>query len=81
MVEENRHDESVIASLKSNLEFMLEDNEQLQQQMAEKLNEINEIARKEGINITTTTNTINITGDNNTTVQGANVQGNINITR
>ena len=81
LIEENQHDESTIESLKSNLEFMLEDNQELQQQLSQKLKEIQEISQREGIKITTTTNTINITGDNNTTIQGVSSKGDINITR
>jgi len=79
LIEKNEHDDETIKSLQANLEFMLEDNEELQQQLAEKLKEIDTVMKKEGVNITTKTNTINITGDNNTAVQGIEGKGDINI--
>lgn len=78
-IEENKHTDDTIKSLQANLEFMLEDNEELQRQLSEKLKEIETVMKKEGVSITTKTNTMNITGDNNTAIQGIEGKGDINI--
>jgi len=71
--------EQNIAALQSQLEFMLEDNHELQRQLAEKLAGIHELLKKEGIPLPAKTNTINISGERNIALQDINTQGNITI--
>ncbi len=78
-VKKGEADKKTIPSLKSNLEFVLEDDENLQKQLAEKLKEIHEKMEQEGIPVVTKTNTMNISGDGNIGIQDFNASGNVNI--
>ena len=78
MIERLEANEEVINQLKTNLDDLLYDNEQLQKELEEKVKEVNEAMAKAGINITKT-NTMNINGDNNIGIQDVSGGGNINI--
>jgi hypothetical protein len=80
-IEADQNTEANVNSIKANLEFVLEDNQALQAQLAEKLKELEQLMQKEGMPLPSKTNTQNITGDNNISFQDINTQGNINITR
>ncbi len=73
--------EEDVNSIKSNLEFVLEDNEQLQQQLDGKLKEVQKVAAKEGVSIVTKTNTMNVTGNNNISIQDVSSGGDFTIGR
>lgn len=79
LIEENKHTDETVRSLQSNLEFLLEDNRELQEQLSARLREIDTVMKQEGMSIVTKTNTMNITGDNNTAIQGIEGKGDINI--
>ncbi len=49
LIEQNKHNESTIAGLEANLEFILEDNEDLQKQLAEKVKEVELLMEKAGV--------------------------------
>lgn len=80
-IEANQQVEDNVNSIKANLEFVLEDNQALQSQLAAKLEELQNLMQKEGIPMPSKTNTMNITGNENIGFQDINAQGNINITR
>lgn len=73
--------EDDVNSIKANLEFQLEDNEELQQELSGKLEEVKQVAAREGVTIVTKTNTMNVTGDGNISLQDINSGGNISIGR
>lgn len=64
LIEQQKADAATIEGLKSNLEFVLEDNEELQKELAEKVKELDSVLKKVGVNITKT-NTATVTGDGN----------------
>mgnify|MGYP001031530899 CR=1 FL=1 len=68
-------------SIKSKLEFVLEDNEELQKQLAAKLEDVQKVADREGVTMVTKTNTMNVTGNNNISLQDIDSDGNISIGR
>ncbi len=70
-----------INSIKNKLEFVLEDDEELQKQLAEKLEEVKKVADREGVQMVTKTNTMNVTGNNNISLQDIDSNGNISIGR
>ncbi len=72
LIEQNKHSDDTINTLKANLEFMLEDNDELQKQLADKVGEVTKLAEKEGIKNVTKYNTMTVTGDGNTTLQDIN---------
>jgi len=72
LIEQNKHNEATIAGLQANLEFILEDNEDLQKQLAEKLKEVEQLMKKEGIQSITKTNTMTTIGDGNINLQDIN---------
>lgn len=78
-VERGEITEDDVKSIESNLEFMLEDNEALQQELAAKVGEVQKVAAREGVSIVTKTNTMNVTGNNNISLQDLNSSGNITI--
>lgn len=80
-IEENKNLEANVNSIKSNLEFVLEDNQALQSQLAAKLEELQGIMKQEGIPLATKTNTMNVSGNENISFQDISTQGNISITR
>jgi len=80
-IEADQNIEANVNSIKANLEFVLEDNQALQAQLAEKLKELEQLMQKEGIPMPTKTNTMTITGNENIGFQDINTQGNITITR
>lgn len=71
--------EEDVNSIKSQLEFVLEDNVELQKQLAAKLEEVQKVADREGVSIITKTNTQTVTGNNNISLQDINSGGNISI--
>jgi hypothetical protein len=68
LIEQNKHNEGTIAGVEANLEFILEDNEDLQKQLAEKIKEVEELMKKEGIDNSVKTNTINVSNSTNTKI-------------
>ena len=78
-VERGEITEADVNSIKANLEFVLEDNEELQKQLASKLEEVKKVADREGVSIITKTNTMNVSGNNNISLQDINSGGNISI--
>jgi hypothetical protein len=80
-IEVNQNVEENVNSIQSNLEFVLEDNKELQRQLAEKLEELQQLMQKEGIPMATKTNTMSITGNENISLQDINTQGNISISK
>jgi len=63
LIEQNKHSDDTINTLKANLEFMLEDNDELQKQLADKVGEVTKLAEKEGIKNVTKYIDISIKGD------------------
>jgi hypothetical protein len=80
-IEENQNLEDNVNSIKANLEFVLEDNQALQSQLAAKLEELQGVMKQEGIQLVTKTNTMNVSGNENISFQDISTQGNISITR
>ncbi len=78
-IERDEFTEEDATSIKSKLEFVLEDDDELQQELKSKLDEVEKVAAKEGVTIVTKTNTMNITGNNNISLQDINSGGNITI--
>ena len=78
-IEEDNYDEKTVSGFEANLEFILEDNEQLQKELAEKIKQLEEVMAKEGISITTKANKMNVTGNQNISIQDVSSNGNINI--
>jgi len=78
-VENGEITEEEVNSIKANLEFMLEDNEELQKQLASKLEDVKKVADREGVSIITKTNTMNVSGNNNISLQDINSGGNLSI--
>lgn len=63
LIEQQKADAVTIAGLKANLELMLDGNEELQKELAEKVKEVDLLLKQAGVQ-TTKTNTINATGNN-----------------
>ena len=80
-IEENNFTEETVAGLEANLEYILEDNKSLQNELAKKLKEFEELMTKEGVTMPTKTNTMNVTGNDNISFQDVASKGNINITK
>lgn len=80
-VESGEISEEDVNGIKNKLEFVLEDDEALQQQLAAKLEEVQKVADREGVSIITKTNTMNVTGNNNISLQDIDSDGNISIGR
>jgi hypothetical protein len=80
-IEENQNLEDNVNSIKANLEFVLEDNQALQSQLAAKLEELQGVMKQEGIQLVTKTNTMNVSGNENISFQDISTQGNISISR
>ena len=79
-IEEGKADEKTLAGFEAHLEFILEDNEQLQKELAGKIKQLEEVMAKEGISIVHKTNTMNITGADSKGLQDVNSrQGDVNI--
>lgn len=79
--EQDELSEAEVNSIKTKLEFVLEDNEALQKQLAAKLEEVKKVADREGVSIITKTNTMNVSGNSNISMQDINSGGNISIGR
>ncbi len=63
LIEQQKADADTIAGLKANLEFMLDGNDELQKELAEKVKEVDLLLKQSGIQMTKI-NTINATGNN-----------------
>ncbi len=63
LIEQNKHNEGTIAGLEANLEFILEDNKDLQTQLAEKVKEVELLMDKAGVQAITKNNNIRIKGN------------------
>jgi len=79
-IERNQQVEESVNSIKANLEFVLEGNQALQDQLAAKLEELQALMKKENVQMPKT-NTMTITGNENIGFQDITTQGNITITR
>ncbi|MBE0637073.1 MAG: hypothetical protein IH598_00965 [Bacteroidales bacterium] len=79
-IEQNQQVEESVNSIKANLEFVLEGNQALQNQLAAKLEELQALMKKENVQMPKT-NTMTITGNENIGFQDITTQGNISITR
>ncbi len=62
LIEQNQHSEDTIIGLKANLETVLEDNDVLQNELAEKLKEIEKLMKENGVKNVTKTNTVIVSG-------------------
>lgn len=71
LIEQQKADAETIAGLKSNLEFVLDGNDELQKELAEKVKEVDLLLKQAGVQ-TTKTNSINITGNSNKVYQDIN---------
>lgn len=78
-VESGEITEEDVNSIKANLEYVLEDNEELQKELSAKVGEVQKVAAREGVSIVTKTNTMNVTGNDNISLQDINSGGNISI--
>jgi len=78
-VESGEVSDEDVNSIKNKLEFILEDDEELQKELTEKLDEVKKVADREGVQIVTKTNTMNVSGNNNISLQDINSGGNISI--
>jgi len=63
LIEQQKADAETITALKANLEFMLDGNDELQKELAEKVKEVDLLLKQAGTQITKT-NSINATGNN-----------------
>ena len=68
LFQQNKQSEETITELKSNLKYEIEGNEDLQKQLAEKLNEIEKLMKDNNVQ-STVSNKISIKGDNNKAYQ------------
>ena len=78
-VESGEISEAEVNSLKATLGLALKDNEELQQQLSSKLEEVKKVADQQGVSMVTKNNTQNITGNNNIALQDIDTNGNITI--
>ena len=69
LIEKGEYNDETIAGLKANLEYILEDNDELQQQLAKKVKKVNMDMEKAGVNVIHKTNTMNISGNANVNIQ------------
>ena len=72
LIEQNQHSEDTIVGLEANLEAVLEDNEGLQMELAEKLKEIEKVMKENGVKNVTKTNTVTVSGTGHITVVDTN---------
>jgi len=77
IVLQNKHNGELIAGLLANLEFLLEGNEALQNQLTEKLKELDLLMKQAGFSTITKKNMANIFGDANIVAQD--IKGNLPI--
>ncbi len=71
LIEQQKADEQTINDLKSDIRSLVEDNEDLQKDLAEKVKEVDLFLKQSGEQ-TSKTSTINITGNNNKVYQDIN---------
>jgi len=69
LVEQKKYDQETIAALKANLGMYLEDNEDLQKQLAEKVKAVDELMKQAGVGSITKTNTMTLSGNGNIGLQ------------
>ncbi len=81
LIEQNKYNEETIIGLKANLEFILEDNEDLQKQLSEKLKKVELLMEKTDVQKIIKTNTISITGNANIALQDITSNGNFIINK
>jgi len=81
LIEQNRYNDSTIAGLEANLEFILEDNEDLQKQLAEKIREVELLMKNAGIQNISNANRINNTGNSNKIMNDIMISGNFSINK
>lgn len=82
LIEENNANQDTIAGLKANLEFILEDNEQLSKQLEQKLQELEKVYKTQLPTNSKTNNTSKIgeNSNNNIVIQNINSGKDSNIT-
>ena len=68
LIQQNKYSKETIIGFTANLETILEDNEDLQKQLAERLMEIERLMLENGVQ-STVSNTIIVTGNNNKNIQ------------
>lgn len=66
LIEKEKVDEELINQVKTNLDDLLYENEDLQKQLAEKIEEIQLLMKQEGVANTNKTNIINVNNSSNT---------------
>lgn len=71
LIKQQEADAETIAGLKSNLEFVLDGNDELQKELAEKVKDLELLLKQAGVQ-TNKTNTANITGNSNKVYQDIN---------
>ncbi len=80
-IEQNQNIEANVNSITASLEFVLEGNEQLQNELAAKIAELQRMMKKEGISMPTATNTTNTAYNRKIGDHGNPPQNSIIITR
>lgn len=78
-IEEGDDSTENLTAFEAQLEFILDDNENLQKELAEKVQQIQQLMVREGISIKTISNTMNVSGDHNISIQDVDSKGDINI--
>jgi hypothetical protein len=78
-IEQGKITEEDVIILKAKLEDKLEDNEELQRQLTAKIKEVEAVAKQENVPMPGKTNTMNVTGNSNISLQDINSGGNISI--
>ena len=68
LLEQNKHNEDTIAGLKANLEFILEDNKDLQKQLAEKVKEVELLMKENGVDNSVKISTVNVSNSTDTKI-------------
>ena len=71
LIQQNNHSKETIIELQNNLKYEIEDNEDLQKELAEKIKEIERLMMEKGVQ-STVSNTITDTGNNNKNFQDIN---------
>ncbi|MEA2042680.1 MAG: hypothetical protein U9N85_09035 [Bacteroidota bacterium] len=77
LIQKAEANEETIKQLQTNLDDLLYDNEEYQKQLAEMVEEVKKQADKAGVKNVTKTNTMNVTGNSNISIQDS--KGDINL--
>jgi hypothetical protein len=79
LIEKAEANEETIKQLQTNIDDLLYDNEEYQKQLVELVEEVKKQADKAGVSNITKTNTMNITGNSNISIQDS--KGDINLNK